>query len=355
MNGRLLLAVLGLGFTAAAMAEVNTKVSTRIISEHTLSDVSHALAYSSGYIFAGRNRSTLAEQNRVEVIDGKTLTVVTYLNLSHTAAYAYAFGPHKTLILGYKSQDIAVAQYTIVTESNGKFTAKTTELPLEVQFEQFSGDPSRMFFIDMGDARAFQLKGNEATTMGSIIHGPMGIAATDKYLFVIEDNLYGSGDENLVRVDIATGETRRVFPEYRGGILRVTALPATKQIAIDEYFENQVLIIDQDTNKLAHTLAVPAGTPMALATYGSCLAVLSDESRHVTFFDIASYKQVNEWDLSTVGTRFKQGHEMTVDNVTGRIYARSSGICANCPETTNSVVVAEDLSGETQRLCKIAQ
>jgi hypothetical protein len=172
----------------------------------------------------------------------------------------------------------------------------------------------------------------------------------DDALYVLERNSVFPGQENLVRIDLATRSAERTFPTPRRRLCALVDLPATPWIAAAETWAEQVLLVERATNRLARVIPAPGG-PVALARLGRCLVVLVDEPRRLAFLDPAGDgTPLAEWDLAFLGAAAGHVTALDVDPATGDIYLRSPfhpRVADNVP----GVTLVADRDGDTLRCC----
>ncbi len=270
----------------------------------------------------------------------------------HTMEHIYPFGANRVLVIG-KSSWPWKTHYTIATAVSETVTLKTTTFPEAIQTEMFGGTPERMFFNDPGDRKVFQWNGKSAP-LNHEISGPGNMALLyEDFLFVLERRSIYLGDEDIYRIDLRSGEGKRVFSEHRQGITQLLPIPSRGLLAASEGLADQVLLVDVKSNELKATFAVPGGTPRGLGELGHCLVVGSDVAKKISFLDLNSNgKVVAEWDLSQTDKPLFNIFSIAVDPRSGNVFARAKDICASCTVSRNRVVLATD-GGEAARACGV--
>jgi len=172
-------------------------------------------------------------------------------------------------------------------------------------------------------------------------------------LYVLERNSVFPGQENLVRIDLATRSAERTFPTPRRRLCALVDLPATPWIAVAETWAEQVLLVERATNRLARVIPAPGG-PVALARLGRCLVMLLDEPRRLVFLDLAGDGgrdgAAAEWDLAAVGAALGHVTALDVDPQRGDVYLRSP-FHPRVAENEPAVTMVGDPTGATAARC----
>jgi len=268
----------------------------------------------------------------------------------HSIEHIYPFGANRVLIVG-KSSWPWKTHYTVATAAAETLTLNTTTFPEGIQTEQFGGDPSRMFFNNPGDREVFQWNG-KSEPLKHEISGPGQLVLMSDFLFVLERRSFSLGDEDIYRIDLKSGQGKRVFSENRQGLTNLLPLPSRGLLAASEGLADQILLIDAATNAVKATVKVPGGTPRGLAQLGHCLVVGSDVSKKVSFFDLRrpAPELVEEWDLSTTAKPLFNIFSLAADPGTGTVFVRAKDICSSCTVSRNRVLLAAD-GGAIAKAC----
>ncbi len=277
------------------------------------------------------------------------------VRIPHSAEHLYAFGSQAAVVVG-KSSWPWKTHYTILSLTGRGLSAETTTFPEEIQTEQFGGQPGAMFFNEVGSRSVFRWDGKGSQPLKAEISGPGQMLLTGGFLYVLERNGFALGDENITRIKLSDESSERVFTDgLRNGLTNMLVLNDSSYLAASESLANQVLLIDRKSNKLAGAIAIPGGTPRPLDQFGHCLVVGSDISKKVTFVDMKQTpaKVVAEWDLAVAGPKFENLYSLAVDPDSGRVFGRSKDVCGSCTLSRNSIVVAQESTGEVRRACGI--
>ena len=179
------------------------------------------------------------------------------------------------------------------------------------------------------------------------------MAAKGEELWVIERRSFELGDENIVRVNVLTGNAQRVFTDrYREGLTAIKLLQNSPWVAASETLADQVLFVNRVSNVMEHKISV-GGNPRGLTQLGGCLVVVSVEPKMATFISLwgDAPKILSQWDLADTGDRLKMPQNIVADAASGRVFMRSSYLCTGCSVTQSSVYFAEEASGDTFKQC----
>ena len=278
--------------------------------------------------------------------------------LPHTAEFIHPFGPDAVIVVG-KHADPRWGwrtYHTVARFAHGRLRIRTRTMPAWLQVEQFGGAPGAMYFNEPGSRQVYRWNGLWARSLGPEIHLPGTMIPAGDSLYVLERNCVVPGQENLVRIDLVRRSAERTFPTPRRRLCALVDLPATPWIAVAETWAEQVLLVERATNRLARVIPAPGG-PVALARYGSCLAVLVDEPRRLVFLDPAGDgrptgdgRAVAEWDLAAVGAALGHVTALDVDPQRGDVYLRSP-YHPRVADNEPAVTMVADPTGETIRRC----
>lgn len=142
-------------------------------------------------------------------------------------------------------------------------------------------------------------------------------------------------DDNFAVIDLKSGRTKRMVTgkDYlRHRLKGIEYLHATKQVAVSEAWQDNVLIANAETAKIEEIIRIPTGAPNAMATFGRCLIVASEfgasdsDTPYIYFYDVTQKpaKLVETWDTSKVGPILRTIRKIAVNPGNGVVYARSS-------------------------------
>jgi hypothetical protein len=275
--------------------------------------------------------------------------------LPHTAEFIHPFGPDAVIVVG-KHADPRWGwrtYHTVARFAGGRLRIRTRTMPAWLQVEQFGGAPGAMYFNEPGSRQVYRWNGLWARALGPEVALPGTMIPTPGGLAVLERNCIVPGQENVARIDLATRGIDRAFTAPRRRLCSLLDLPGTPWLAVAETWAEQVLLIDRVTNRLARVLPAPGG-PVALAGYGSCLAILVDEPRRLLFVDPSGASgdgtPVAVWDLAAVGAALGHVMALDVDPQRGDVYLRSP-FHPRVADNEPAVTMVADPTGETIRRC----
>lgn len=274
------------------------------------------------------------------------------IRLPHSIMRLYAYSEHEILALG-RTQTPWTVHYSIIRNSNGRFSVKTYDISTAYQPWDFAGNSANGGFF--GEAGVIY-----QTSMLGLKPIPVQLSGypTMKFgkgkLWVIEAGQMKFGDEDLLRIDTKSWEAKRVFPNAkRNGLLELLPLENTPFVAAAEVVENALHLIDPVTLEVKHSLNYIA-QPRGLAELGHCLIVSAEDERKIYFIDLGSKNApvVATWDIQAqVGNTLRMATDLAVDSQNGRLFVRSSYPCTECSETQASVVSVFEPSQETFKTC----
>lgn len=272
--------------------------------------------------------------------------------LAHTVEFIHPFGPDAVIAVGKHFRDRSGwrTYHTIARFTRGRLRTRTRTMPAWLQVEQFGGSPEAMYFNEPGSRQVYRWNGLWARSLGPEVALPGAMVPAPGALYVVERNCIVPGQENLVRIDLATRSATRTFPAPRRRLCALLDVVGSPWLAVAETWAEQVLLVDRTRNRLVRTLPAPGG-PVAIARYGACLAVLVDEPRRLVFLDPAGDgTPLAEWDLAPLGAAAGHVTALDVDPATGDIYLRSPfhpRVADNVP----GVTLVADRDGDTLRRC----
>jgi hypothetical protein len=297
-------------------------------------------------------------RHRLDVHRPGDAAVAASATLVHTAEFVHPFGPAAVIVVGKHADPRSGwrTYHTVASCRAGKLRTRTRRMPAWLQVEQFGGAPGAMYFNEPGSRQVYRWNGLWPRALGPEIHLPGTMIPADDALYVLERNSVFPGQENLVRIDLATRSAERTFPTPRRRLCALVDLPATPWIAAAETWAEQVLLVERATNRLARVIPAPGG-PVALARLGRCLVVLLDEPRRLVFLDLAGLTAgmgpaaaVAEWDLAAVGAPLGHVRALDVDPQRGDVYVRSP-FHPRVADNEPAVTMVGDPTGETAARC----
>lgn len=291
--------------------------------------------------------------HRLDVHDASGSGPIASATVPHTLEHLYPFGDDAILAVGKHHDDRWgwITFHTIATFRGGRLRAATHPLPTRYQVEQFGGGPGWMWFNETGSRRVFRWTGRRAVPLDVDVRLPGTILPFAREVFVLERNSVFGGQENIVRIDVATAAIERTFPQTRSGLTSLIDLPGLPWIAVVECRADRVLLIDRAANALAAEIPVP-GRPTVATVLGRCLAVHAADTRRLAFFDLHApgFPRVADWDLAGLGDDFTNVAAVHVDPAHGTVFLRSP-FHPRAPGNVPAVKSVADPSGRTLRLC----
>lgn len=326
-------------FLLSTGAQAETKVEN-ILSLHKAEPYG-ATIFHDGLLWVGQSRTAIPYVLSVYGEDGTK--VVSQVKLAHSVSYVYPYGANTVLVMGktFTDGDGWRTYYSTVSYNAAKkrlAVTKTYKFGLKYQMDQFGGDPKRQFFSHPGD--------REVLTMGfwgpkrlnqSEVFGPSEMTLLGNNLFVVERP--GVGNGNVANIDLATGKIERVFKNSVNSSLgHTTYLPALGLLAMSAKNADTVVFVNPKTTREERQVKV-TGTPQGLAVFGSCLAVLRQSDRKITFLKTNSkdMTEAGEADISSGGYELSNPIYLAVNPATKTLFVRSIAPCLLCDKSQASV------------------
>jgi len=311
--------------------------------------------FHAGLLWEGH--SGTAAGHRLDAHLPRSPAVLASARLVHTAEFIHPFGPGAVIVVGkhFEPRGGWRTYHSVARLAGGRLRVQSRAMPRWLQVEQFGGGPGAMFFNEPGSRQIYRWNGLWARALGPEVALPGTMIPTPGGLAVLERNCIVPGQENVARIDLATRAINRAFTAPRRRLCSLLDLPGTAWLAVAETWAEQVLLIDRVTNRLARVLPAPGG-PVALARYGSCLAILVDEPRRLLFVDPSGASgdggPVAVWDLAALGPAAGHVTALDCDPATGDVYLRSPfhpRVADNVP----TVTLVADAGGATARRCGV--
>lgn len=294
-----------------------------------------------GYLWLGKlDYSTGVDLHFLEVRDKSGLHVIQKITPPHSVIALYPFDENRVLFTGKKyTEEGWRTYYSLAKYQNGQVTLETHLLPLQFQIEEFAGAPGRLFFNMVSDRTLVEVRSGKMQILPLSISGPGVMFQQNNALFVLERRDRHLGDENVVRIDLKTQKTERVFSKLRNGLLSIIPLLGGKYIAASETLAHQVLLIDADTLELKAEISLGNTYPYGLIEMGHCLVVGSASPPQLTLIDPTHLKSpiVDSLSLEAIQNELPNVAKMALDKDTGRLFLRSIGINTADSTETNSV------------------
>lgn len=353
-----ILGIIGILLSSALSAGA---IDWKIVTELDRFEPFEAHRFHAGVLWVGRSRKDLGAFYQLEVYDstGKALATAA---LTHSARHLYPYGADSVLIVGISYKD-NLTHYTIATRTKAGVRLEARTIPLGAFADEWAGAPGRLIFTDPGGLDEGELGGPQKTLFTMVggrfrylkakIHGPHYPILLGNTLYLLEFKSIAAGT-GLLKVDLAS-ETPAPVLAAKGDsdYARLFAIDGGKALAITDRGTDEVLIYDVAKGQVVQKMAIAAGSPRGLAEWGKCLLVGSQGSKKVSFIDWRTGKLLTEWDFSGAGAKLFGLAGVTVDPKSGVVFVRSNYPVAIGDPTPdhNSVVMGEDRSGETAKLC----
>jgi hypothetical protein len=204
--------------------------------------------------------------------------------------------------------------------------------------DQSSGPGSVLFFSEPGEARVVRADAWGARLFGPTVSGPGALAVSGNFLWVVERRNFQLGDENLVRISIASQTAARTFTTEPGqGVTDLLPFAELDALVVNERLASRLLIVGMAKNEI--TAKVPlSAAPMALARFGSCVAAATQDKR-IAFVDLRDTAAgvIESWDLSGLGDTYYEPRRMVALPSEFAIAVRSGNVCPTCVASRNTV------------------
>jgi hypothetical protein len=303
----------------------STDITIRTVAILDQGEVYRGQVFHDGHLWEGHSTGGVASY-RLDVHGADGEQILASARVPHTLEFLYPFGPHTILAVGKHFTDHCgwLTYYTIARFRYGRLRVKTRSLPMVVQIEQFGGRAGLMYFNETGNRKVFRWTRWGARPLAPDIHLPGVILPFEKFVFVLERNRISPGDENIVKIDLATQRIDRTFTQTRNKLSTMIDLRGFPWIAAVETWADQILLVDKESNTLAAVLPAP-GAPIDAVQVGGHLLVVSREPKRLRFFDLAApgIPMIADWDLSALGDDFANLTTMHVDPHSGNVFLRS--------------------------------
>ena len=315
------------------------------------SEVYRGQVFHAGHLWLGHSAGTVAEYRLdAHAPSGRR---VASARVPHTLEFLHPFGPRAILAVGKHHLGARGwrTYHTVARLAGGRLHVRTRTMPSWLQVEQFGGAPGAMFFNETGMGRVIRWNGLWGRALTPRVHFPGTILHCGRWLFVLERNDFRPGHESIARIDLPGGRIERTFAGTRRRLTTLLDLDGLPWIAAPEAWADRVLLVDKATNRLAAEIPVE-GCPVEVARLGRCLAVATQDSRALSFFDLRApgFPLVARWDLSAAGPALANIRVLSIDPESGAVYLRSPAH-GRVPEGTASVTMAVDPGGATLRAC----
>jgi len=192
-----------------------------------------------------------------------------------------------------------------------------------------------------------------AHLLGLNISFPLDIVADQQRFWNIERGTPSPLDDKIIYVDMKGRKFQRIFTEDpKNGLSDLNYSPKHNYVIVSEYAAGNILLIDDQTQKLQHSIHV-GGTPRQTVVYGDCIISTDEQSKNLSFIKIdggqASVALV--WDIADQVKHLNQPGRISANAEDGYVYLKAKDTCNSCQTSRSGVVAIKDVSGVTARVC----
>lgn len=331
--------------TNVVKAESKAETKVEILLSLHKAEPYGATIFHNDLLWVGQSRTAVPYTLSVYGDDGAKL--ITQAKLPHSVSYVYPHGANTVLVMGktFIEGEGWKTYYSLVTyqaRSRRLSVTKTYKFGMKFQVDQFGGDAKQMFFSNPGD--------REVLTMGfwgpkrlnhQEVFGPGEMTLLGDTLFIVERP--GPGFGNVVKLNLKTGSLERVFKGAVNSSLRhTTLLPSLGKVVLAASQADTLVLIDAKGNRADGDdvrQVKLAGSPQGMAVFGSCLAVLRQSDRKISFLKLndKDLAQTAEVDISSGGYELSNPIYLAVNPATKTLFVRSIAPCLVCEQSQASV------------------
>ncbi|NBV50890.1 hypothetical protein EBR78_06695 [bacterium] len=311
--------------TLQAHQIVMTKIETLNTTEPYAPMVFHQSA-----LWLGRyNVVNHRRQHRLEVRTMGGEKLVSSISVPHSVERLYPLDADRIVVMG-KAHTLEgwITYSTTARLKNGNIELEVNPISTKYQVEEFAGTPDRQFFNETGERGIVEINAFGTRLLPITISGPGKLQVAENSLWVLERNSFKFGDENIVRVNLATFEVERVFNRVRDGLSHILALQKSPWLATGEYFGEKLILIDRKNPALQKTIPLPGTHPRALTQWGHCVIVASEQPHRLSVVRLNTVQPelVFEFNLEPYAADLPNFKTLSVDPDSAAIYLRSAEI-----------------------------
>lgn len=284
--------------------------------------------------------STRKSRHRIEVRSSDGEKVLSSKEVSHSVERLYSFDDQHILITGKAfTQQGWRTYYSLARFSEKEIFLQTHALPETFQVEEFAGGPGVLFFNETGDRSIVQQTSTSTELLPLEISGPGKLIHHLNTLWVLERKSFYLGDENLVMVDLNGLKTKRVFKEPLAGLTHIFMLHDKSAIASTEYNAERIHLVDTTNPSRQASVVIPGTHPRALAQWGSCLIVASENPLRVSIVQLKQNTPsiIHEQNLEPYAEELPRLSTVTVDPESAAVFLRSASVAEIGSTTQNSI------------------
>jgi hypothetical protein len=351
---------------SASDARALEPVAVKVLSQLDRFEPFEGHLFHEGRLWVGRSRKDLGAFYRLEVFDAAG-TKVAEKELKHSLRYITPYGAGRVLVVGLGTDQLS--HFTVASLSAGGVTLEERTIPLGALADRYVGGTGTMqVFTDPGGfddpdhptppsqplQTLFALKSGRVHWLKPHFSLPQSGLVIGSKLYILTSPAIGAGNRTLRIVDLVSEEAT-VVTDKLGDATKIVHLPTENLLAISDRGTGEVLFLDLKTMQISRRAAVEDGTNLrALTAYGHCVAVGIEGSRRVHFYDARGSETVADglvasWDLSAAGPDLMALKELSADQASGRVFARSAYACspvdASCGPLRNGVVLVQPETG----------
>ncbi len=314
---------------------------------HAVMEASHEQVFLDGKLFSVNSPAGAIEVYR------DSQTKLASIRLPHSMS-RIAASPYGDLFVFGKTQNPWGFFFTSIDSKTFRLRTEKLDSGLDVFPDRFTvSSSSEIFFSDIPGRGVWRYHhGATPRKFSADIAVPTHLVVVGGYLYVVENYGLGSEHSNLVKINLTTQATTRLFDKTNlpGMFSDLKLLPDGHTLAVSQVWNDQVSLIDTRTDKIASTFPI-TGRPRSAHVLGRCLVIASEESKQVNFLEWNSGETVSTWDLTPAGDRLKAPGTISLDAKNGRIFARSAYPCFGCGTTQSSLFSVEELEPTTFNRC----
>ena len=331
-----LLLVFLLSITSFAHQLVMTKIETLNPIEPYAPMVFHQ-----GHLWMGRvDYSTRPNRYQIEVRSAEGEKILSQKPVPHSVERIYPFDETRILITGKKFTENGWFTFYSIARFTGKEIAiETHTLQERFQVEEFAGDPNNLFFNEVGDRSIVKVNSSGASLLPIDISGPGQMTQKGNDLWILERKSIKLGDENLVRLNLQTMKTERVFNRPQQGLMGILALQDGSAIATSEYFLEQIHLVSTKDPSQQVTIPLKGTHPRTFTQWGSCLIVGSEYPSRISVIQLKGQtpKILEEFNLDPYTNELPNLMRLTASPESASVFIRSAFVQEVGKPSQNSV------------------
>lgn len=292
----------------------------------------------------------------IVAFDPQNLLKPLVIKLPHAPQFIQAYGPDKIIVLGLSAFGVPAtwqSHMSIITRRGEQFSVQTTTFPDNGEFpnaifvKQHAAVNGRDFFsLRYGENAVMEYGPNiRPRKLPFRIILPADLLAVDGALFVHEKD----HASNLIKINLKQMTSTKLFTgRSEERIQRLSYWQ--KQKLIVAATETGLLFIDPVTNSTAKAVKL-AGLPMGLTEVGSCLAVSTNDDRHLYLYAQPGAEPLLTVNLAKLGEQFGSANALAYDAASRQLFVRATTACPGCEKTKNGLARIADFDEQTRQSC----